>query len=293
MMEFELKYRLGSWEEGEHVMANQEILEPEKLIQALLESTGDYAWVVDREGRYLFLNGQMERLLGLSNEEAQKKTYADVNPTSASDTKDFLEKVGRVLQGESITYEHLNWVTNRWFLRTMSPIRDGEGGIAAVSVISKDITKRKRVEEDLRHSEAKFRLLVEQSLQGIVIAQGVPPHLVFVNPAMVQISGYTPEELASVSLDRLIHPDDRAIFFSRLGERFEGKASPSSNEYRAVRKDGETVWIELSSRLLEYDGQPAVQATFMDITERKRMERTLVEGERKYRRLVEGLHEGV
>jgi PAS domain S-box-containing protein len=208
-------------------MANKEMLEPEKLIRALLDSTGDYAWIVDRKGRFLFINASMERLLGVSNEDAQKRTYAEFNP--APDAVDFAEKTGRVFQGEVINYEHLSWRLNRWFLRTMSPVRDAGGGVVAVSVISKDITERKRVEEDLRQSEAKYRTLVEQSLQGIVVAQGVPPHLVFVNSAMVQISGYTPEELASVSLDRLIHPDDRAIFFRRLKERFQGKTSPSSN----------------------------------------------------------------
>ncbi len=138
-----------------------------------------------------------------------------------------------------------------------------------VNVYVIDITERRKAQDILKESEAKYRILVEQSLQGIVIAQGVPPRLVFANPAMVRISGYTSEELASVPMERLIHPDDRAAFFSRLKERFEGKPTSSPNEYRAIRKDGKTTWIAISASRIEYDGQPAVQATFIEITDRK------------------------
>ena len=149
--------------------------------------------------------------------------------------------------------------------------------------------KNENVQRELKESKAKYRKLVEQSLQGIVIAQGSPPRLVYANPAMAQISGYTTDELTSLSpkeTEGLIHPEDRALFFKRFKDRLAGKRVRSRYEFRAIQKDGTVVWLEISSKRIEHDGQPAVQATFVDITERKK-------GEEKYRTLVENSLQGI
>jgi PAS domain S-box-containing protein len=131
-----------------------------------------------------------------------------------------------------------------------------------------------RLQRNLRENEAKYRTLVEQSLQGILIAQGLPsPRIVFANPSMGKILGYTPDELTSLSpkeTEELVHPEDRAIFFGRFSDRLQGKPAPPRYEFRGIRKGGEVRWLELSSTRIEYQGQPAVQAAFVDITERKR-----------------------
>jgi PAS domain S-box-containing protein len=127
----------------------------------------------------------------------------------------------------------------------------------------------------LRESEVKYRTLVEQSMQGIIVAQGEFPRIVFTNTQMANILGYTTEGLMSLSpreIEGLIHPDDRAMFFGRFNDRLQGKPAPSQYEFRALRRDGNVRWLEISSTKIEYNGQPAVQATFTDITERKRME---------------------
>ena len=147
----------------------------------------------------------------------------------------------------------------------------------------------------LRESEAKYRALVEQSLQGIVIAQGPPPpRIVFANSTMAEILGYTPDELTSLSpkeTEGLVHPEDRAMSFGRFSDRLQGKPAPPRYEVRGIRKDGEVRWLDFSSNRIEYQGQPAVQATFVDITERKRSEEVLRRIETQYRAVVEGQRE--
>ena len=158
-----------------------------------------------------------------------------------------------------------------------------------------DITERKQAEENLKESEEKYRLLVEESLQGIVVAQGFPPRLVFANPAMTMILGYTFEELLSLSpkeIESLVHPEDRAFFFKNYKDRLEGKSVLPHYEIRGIRKDGTAIWLELSSTHIEYIGQPAVQAAFLDITERKRTEEALRESEERYRTILEDIEDG-
>jgi PAS domain S-box-containing protein len=158
----------------------------------------------------------------------------------------------------------------------------GDQEVQFLSAVAEDIAsgiRSLRLQMNLRENEAKYRALVEQSLQGIVIAQGPPPpRLVFANSAMAKILGYTPDELTSLSpkeTEGLVHPEDRAVFFGRFSDRLQGKPAPPRYEVRGIRKDGEVRWLDFSSNRIEYQGQPAVQATFVDITERKRAEEAL------------------
>jgi PAS domain S-box-containing protein len=134
------------------------------------------------------------------------------------------------------------------------------------------------MEQRLRESEVKYRTLINQSLEGIVVAQGPPPRLVFANAAIANILGYTPDELTALppkETEELVHPEDRAIFFGRFSDRLQGKPAPPRYEVRGIRKDGQVRRLELSSNRIEYQGQPAVQATLIDISERKRAEEAL------------------
>jgi len=158
----------------------------------------------------------------------------------------------------------------------------GDQEVQFLGTVAEDVAlgvRSLRLQRNLRENEAKYRTLVEQSLQGILIAQGLPfPRPVFANPAMAKISGYTPDELTSLSpkeTEGLIHPEDRAVFFGRFSDRLQGRPAPPRYEIRGIRKDGEVRWLEVSSNRIEYQGQPAVQATFVDITERKLAEEAL------------------
>jgi diguanylate cyclase (GGDEF)-like protein/PAS domain S-box-containing protein len=170
------------------------------------------------------------------------------------------------------------------------------GGKPIIQGIFHDISEQKLIEKSLRESEDKFRTLVEQSLQGIIIGQGSPITTVFVNTAIADILGYTVDELMNLSTaetQALIHPDDRKLFFDRYTEKLEGKPSPSHYELRALRKDGSICWVEIFSTRIVYSGEPAVQAAFIDITERRKAEDALLSSEEQYRTLQSNIPVGI
>ena len=191
---------------------------------------------------------------------------------------------------EDVAVNALNLGADLYLNKNGSP----EAVYAELAHAIKNIVERKKSKQLLRMSESKYRLLVEKSLQGIMIAQTAPLRIAFANIAMEKMLGYKPEELASFSpteVATLIHHEDRTVFFNRFKNRLEGKEADSSYEFRAVRKDGSIVWMEAFASEIEYNGQPAVQAMFLDIDERKKTEEMIKKSEVRYRELANFLPE--
>ncbi|MBU1948883.1 MAG: PAS domain S-box protein [Candidatus Eisenbacteria bacterium] len=137
----------------------------------------------------------------------------------------------------------------------------------AIMVTAFDISDRKRIEEELRVSEEKFRLLAETI--DAVIAITHDEVLVYTNTATVKISGYTREELIENSILKGIHPDFRAMVSERAIARQRGDTVPSHYELKLLTKAGETRWVDAHFSRIEYAGRTCVLMTGYDITERK------------------------
>lgn len=136
----------------------------------------------------------------------------------------------------------------------------------------KELLERKKVEEKLEESEARFRMLSEEALIGIYLIQD--GKFRYVNPALARIFGYTPDEL----IDRLgpldlTHPEDRPLVAQNI--RLEGEVDSAHYTFRGLRKDGSAVYCEVFGRRVEYQGRPAILGTLLDITERKRTREVL------------------
>jgi two-component system, cell cycle sensor histidine kinase and response regulator CckA len=132
----------------------------------------------------------------------------------------------------------------------------------------------KRGEAAAKESEDKYRMLVENSLQGLAIIQD--GCFVFCNSALAEMSGYSVEELLSFPhSSTLIHPDDRSAVQKRHLERLAGVSLAQHHEHRILRKDGTVCWVELCASLIDFNGKPAVQVASMDVTARKEAEEAL------------------
>ncbi len=136
--------------------------------------------------------------------------------------------------------------------------------------------EKRRAWMALQESERTYRLMVERSLQGMIIFQD--GRIVFANQAIANMLGYTVEELLVLSPEQvagLAHPADRPSVLKRIANRLDGKNPPVYYEFRAVRKDGSIFWVAAASTLIDYMGRPAVQTAVIDITERVQAEEEL------------------
>lgn len=154
-------------------------------------------------------------------------------------------------------------------VRTGLPHHAGELGQLALAFDSMVASLQQR-EALLREAEARYRTLVEQSLVGVYLTTA--ERLLYVNEALLQIFGYEADEISGKGPLDLVHPDDRTLVERNLQERLRGDTEALRYTFRGRRKDGATIDCEVFGRRIEYDGQPAVLGTLIDITERKRAE---------------------
>jgi PAS domain S-box-containing protein len=136
--------------------------------RSLVESTEDSIYLVDKEYRYLFMNEKHLSRIGLPKNQVIGRTYGEFH--SEDKTEKFAEVVKEVFEtGKSLQHEHRSHRDNRYFLRTLSPVKEPDGRTRAVTVVSKDITERKQMEEELKVKSAeleRFTFMVSHELRS-------------------------------------------------------------------------------------------------------------------------------
>jgi two-component system, cell cycle sensor histidine kinase and response regulator CckA len=263
----------------------------EDVYRFLFETIPCAVGIADHDGTVLAANPSMEQITGYRLEELQmiglEALYLE--PLSRQELLSALSEFGSVRDWE-VQLKHKN---DSIYHAALNVIQIEMGGRKRLLTSIRDTTQCKQTEEKLRKSEEKYRMLVENSLQGLAIMQDW--RCVYCNNAFARIAGYSIEELLSLSEDgiaALMHPDDRARFEKRYGDPTAPKApEPHHYECRLIRKDGTERWIEVFSAPIEYNARPAMQVVQLDITERKQMEKTLRESEERFRLIAETIDE--
>jgi PAS domain S-box-containing protein len=271
--------------------AEDAIRESEDRYRTLAEAAHDIIFIINRDDRVIYVNqyaaeqmkNRPEEIIGYLREQI-------FPPEIAVQQKKSLQMVFDSRQPRYIENNASFLGRESWLGTWLVPLLDEHGDVKSVLGISRDVTERRGAAEALKESEEKYRRLVEESLQGLVIGQGIPPRIVFSNHAIEEMLGYSMEELISYTAEEIqqfIHPEDRAFFMQRYLDRLKGNPAPDRQEFRLIHKNGRICWVELRGNQVLFQGQPAVQTACLDITERKHVEQALLESEKKYRELID------
>lgn len=127
---------------------------------------------------------------------------------------------------------------------------------------------------ELKHSEERYRLLVEHASEGVAVVCG--NSVVYSNPAMAQITGYSTEQLLRISMQQFIHPDDRNMVLERYDRRIRGEETVNKYPFRILTQTGQIHWVQINAVSIEWEGQPATLNIYTDIHDRKEAEQKLV-----------------
>lgn len=169
--------------------------------------------------------------------------------------------------------------SSAWTLQHTMLVVGTLAAVAGVALLWVLLLRRKVAEQTAiwQQSEAKFRSLVEQSLVGVYVIQD--GRFVYANPRMANIYGYTVAELTATtfSVRDTIHEEDWPTMEKQIKRRMNGEIASAHYTFRAHRKDGRLINLEVLGTPGLYNGKPAILGTTIDITERKMAEAKLAE----------------
>ncbi|ABA22384.1 multi-sensor hybrid histidine kinase [Trichormus variabilis ATCC 29413] len=247
------------------------------LLDALLAGAPVAVCFLDKELRYLRINQVLADLNGLSIEEHLGRKFQDVLPKMAEQFEEQLQQVletGQPLLNLEVSGEALGRPEiNSYWLGNYYPVYDGMGKTVGIGIILADVTATKQVEIALRESEERFRAMFDQAAVGITLVT-LDGQFLQNNPALCDITGYSSEELSQMKFPEITHPDDVEADWAYAKQVLAKEINGYSLEKRYLRKDGTTVWVNLTaSAVWNEQGEPKYALGIIeDINERKQAE---------------------
>jgi PAS domain S-box-containing protein/putative nucleotidyltransferase with HDIG domain len=269
--------------------AEQALQQEKDWVKELLDIAGVMIVVLDAEAKVTLANAKACEILECSLENIVGKSWITFLPEGSRDAVE--ATIARLISGETEMDKYIEnpVLTCKGEERIIAwhntVIRDNKGLINGTLSSGKDITERKKAENKLASSEEKYRTLVENASEGIIISQD--GQFKYLNPKMMEISGYTIEELMAGKILDFIYPEDRKLVIQNELRRLSGEQFENRYPFRAIHKQGDIKWIETNSILIGWEGRPATLNFLTDITERKKAEEELKQSSERYRDLFE------
>jgi PAS domain S-box-containing protein len=282
------------------------------VLRQLIDNLPDNIFIKDLESRFVISNLAHAHLLRAKRlDEIVGKTDFDIFPPELA-ARYYEDEQAVIRSGEPLVNREERTVDpegkTRWLLTTKVPLRDDQGNIIGIAGINRDITERKRMEDEIKRysdhleelvkertgklaeSEARFKKYFELGLVGMAI-ETPAGDWVAVNDRLCEMFGYSREELMKKHWLELTHPDDLAKDKELFESLIRGQIADYSIETRLIRKDGQVVdWIIAVNCTRGRDGKAdQVFALGIDITERKQMQEMLSNERNVLRTLIDNL----
>ena len=242
-------------------------------MRAVTEGTSDAIWAKTADGHYHLINSAgahmfgapAHDIIGSSDEAIFGKTFA---VEIRAHDQEAITSGAAVVSDSSLRDSD---GVMRHYVTTRTPWRDTDGNIIGIIGVSRDVTDKVRAERSLRTSEERYRQLVEQSPEAIIVHRG--GRLLYINKTGAGIlGGDGADAFIGRPLTAFIHPESHERLLEAAAARERGEFATKPVEYRIITHDGGIADVEALSVAVEHNGQPAVQTVLRDVTARRAAE---------------------
>jgi len=275
--------------EGRFVLFCRDITSIQEIAQELEASRERYRqfteflpqslFELDKEGRVVYLNPHARSVFRVSGEYLSQKPYYDIFIPDS--WKDFLKskfsdafsgKGGSPLEVELIRMDGEIFPA---FIQTI-PIWE-KRIITGIRGIVIDLTEIRKKEQEKRELEEKYRVLIENAREIIIVSQD--RQIKFINPLGARITKYSPEELIGKPFSDFIHPDDRELVYNNYLRRLSDPGYQEDYLFRFIDRDGELHWVKTHAIRIMWEGKPATLNMLSEITSVIKAQEALAESE--------------
>ncbi len=258
------------------------------LYKSVIDNVHETIMIIQNNS-FVFLNKSAVDLGGYSIDDLLNKKFTDfIYP---EDVPMIVENHEKRLSGIEVPPYDFRFVRKngevRWGLISAANI-EWKNDIAAICFIT-DITDRKKYEQELITSEAKYRSFINHAIEAIFVI--CDDKCVYSNPSATVLTGYNENEINNIVFSSIFHEHDRELLKTNLVLRLEGYPI-SANDCRIIKKNGSLKWGIVNLTKISWKSEPAILCFITDITRRKKIEQELLLNEKRYRDYIENSPEG-
>jgi PAS domain S-box-containing protein len=267
----------------------ERLRESQERFRRLADNTHDIFALIGLDGEYQYLSQSFYKLFGIGRDEAGKVG----NFIHADDRERVLEQIRELLtKGISQQTEYRVLLPNgeiAWLEALAEPVLDAQNAIVGASVVARDVSARRQVEQAPAESESKYRLLADNQTDYVQLVD-VDGRILYDSPSVIRLLGsrYRPYRSFGQEGNSLIHPDDLEVARRTMRE-LQRQGGEVHVEYRWLLPSGEVRWID--AKVAAITGVNGEVDKFLgvsrDITQRKLAELALADSEKRYRILAD------
>ncbi len=258
--------------------AERHLSDATQRLQSLVASANDAIISIDAASTIIDWNKAAERIFGWSRDEAQGRNLTEliIPPPHRKHHNAGIERFLRDGSGQILNRRVETMALHRSgheFHAELSvwPVRTADG--YTFSAFVRDISRRKANERLIEESEAKYRKVVENVNEGILVTAG--GRILYANPKALALTGLDDETAKSKPFIEFIHADDRERVLGNHLRRLRGESVENYYQFRVIPSNGDVRWLEISAVVFEWQNQPATLNFLTDVTQRRQSEQDM------------------
>ena len=264
-------------------------LSPESARQLFdfVQNATDMLYLQDTQGNFTWVNAAVTRIMGYTYDEATKLNMVDI--VAPEDWELAREKAARKIRGESSSSQYQVTLIAKDSRRIPAEVSTQlmfDDGVPYVQGIARDITDRKKAEQDALIQKAYLQELFDNAPEAILVLD-TEDRVQRVNREFSAMFGYTPQEAVGQSIHDLIVPTEH-LEESKFFSEATAHGGRINRETRRKRKDGSLVDVSILGTPIRFAGeQLGVYAIYRDISSRKQAEEAVRRSEQHYRTVIQ------